>query len=106
MFFFFYLGHDCVTPSQVVTTLKSNGGLHNCSVELVRLNREKLAGIDTDFASLDSKLKKFVGRSNDIIFKYDEPPQTLRCVQTNYASDYSTTPTYAMQVFKHSGKEY
>ena len=83
-----------------MTALKSNGGLHNCSVELVRLNREKLAAIDTDFASLDSKLKKFVGRSNDIFFKYDEPPHYL---PTNHASDYSNMPSYSVQVFKHSG---
>jgi hypothetical protein len=65
--------------------------------------REKLTRIETDFALLDSKLKKFVGRSKDILFKYDKPPHYL---QTNYASDYSNKPSYSMQVFKHSGNEY
>ena len=30
-----------------------------------------------------------MGRSNNILFKYDEPPHNLTSLQTNYASDYS-----------------
>jgi hypothetical protein len=35
-------GNDCVTPTQVVIALKHNGGLPNCTVELVEHDRSKL----------------------------------------------------------------
>ncbi len=67
------IGHDCVTPFQAVVVLKAHRGLYNRSAELVKLNRGKLKNISSAFSGLDSKLKKFVGRANDIIFSLKEP---------------------------------
>lgn len=51
-------GHDCVTPSKFVITLKSNGGLDNFSMELVRLERPKNFMYWERLEALDLKLKK------------------------------------------------
>jgi hypothetical protein len=44
----------------------------NCTVQLVVIDRQRLAELSNILEKLDKKLKDKIGRSNDIIFSYSE----------------------------------
>jgi hypothetical protein len=97
------IGHDCVTPFQAVVVLKAHRGLYNRSAELVKLNRGKLKNISSAFSGLDSKLKKFVGRANDIIFSLKEPvKRNVFSTLENYDS-INDIPSFSRIMYLHSG---
>ncbi|EFX76844.1 hypothetical protein DAPPUDRAFT_106758 [Daphnia pulex] len=52
-------GNDVVTPTQLVTALKSYGGLENCVAELISLKSGRLNMLRQACSSLEKKVKRF-----------------------------------------------
>ena len=63
-------GHNAVTPAQLVSLLRSNGGLVNCYPELFRMSRDTLAQLSERYAKSLKRLEG-LGRWNEITFLFN-----------------------------------
>ncbi len=94
-----------VTPTQLVTALKSYGGLENCVAELISLKSERLNMLRQACSSLEKKVKRFIGRTNDIHLSYSDtfPLSPILCNLAG-AQEFIKVPFYSFVAFEYSGK--
>lgn len=92
-----------VTPSHLVTALKSYGGLENCTVELISLKRDRLLVLHQACVLLDKKVKKVVKRTNDVFFSYSKTFLT-KSNSPNGAEKFKNIPSYSLIAYEYSGK--
>lgn len=64
-------GHNAVTPGQLVSLLRSNGGIANSYPELFSMNRARLAELSKKYAKSLKRLEG-LGRWNEITLTFDE----------------------------------
>ena len=93
---------------QAVAALTHEGNrpiIHDCIVELLQFERERILQIENFFQPLDCQLKKFVKRCNDIKFVYEEPVKNNSISSlTNYSDDtFLKIPQYSITAYEHSG---
>ena len=102
---FYIAGNDVVTPTQLVTALKSYGGLENCVAELISLKSERLNMLRQACSSLEKKVKRFIGRTNDIHLSYSDtfPLSPILCNLAG-AQEFIKVPCYSFAAFEYSGK--
>ena len=99
-------GNDVVTPTQLVTALKSYGGLENCIAELISLKRGRLNMLRQACSSLEKKVKRFIGRTNDIQFTYSDTfPLSPNVCHPDDAEEFLKVPSYSFVAFEYSGKQ-
>ena len=58
-------GHNAVTPAQLVSLLRSNGGLSNSYPELFSMDRDKLSVLTSKYSSTLKRLER-LGRWNEV----------------------------------------
>jgi hypothetical protein len=106
MYNHYLTGNDVVTPRQLVTALRSYGGLENCVVELISLKREGLNMLRQACSSLEKKVKRFIGRTNDILFSYSDTfPRDSASSFPAGAKEFKKIPNYSFVAFEfYSGR--
>jgi hypothetical protein len=89
-------GHNCVTPSQLVFALSSDGGLPNCLSELIEYDRAGVEVLLKQSANLEKMFTKIAGRANDIQYEYVSAPITA-------PFSFTSCPDFTIRVFHYSG---
>lgn len=91
-------GNDCVTPLQVVNGLRSHWGLPNCVVDLVTHNRNKLQSLIDTTKHVETKIKRYLKRTNDLIFLHS-PANADTCQSCN---EYKTSNSFVIHAYQYS----
>ncbi|GMF29003.1 unnamed protein product [Phytophthora lilii] len=63
-------GNNCLTPTQAVIGLQSNGGILNCVAELIEHDRSRLKELANEVAGMEQCLRRIVTRANEVVIAW------------------------------------
>ena len=95
------LNNNALTAAQIVTGLRSNGGMPNSISQLVELDMDKVSSVFSFLKPISKRLSAFIGRINDVLFDY--PKDFFGSLEeSEFDSGSLTMPAFSMRAFEYS----
>ena len=96
-------GNNALTAAQIVTALKSNGGIPNEIPQLDTYNNPRMMSLLGILSPMVKNLSKHIGRMNDVIFQYPDEFESSVDIGCFSERNFDAVPEFSLICFEYSG---